>query len=517
MALIGNISISMTTQTAKFQKGLRQATIQLKEFEHSAHVAGLAIGAAFVGASYLAYHALIKLVTAGSDIVESQNKLKEVFGDSAKEIILASEQMQGAFGVSKKEFQDAAGTLGAIFEGVGYTAKDAATLAVSFSKLAVDAASFYNIPVADALQKIEAGLVGQVRPLRELGVLLDDDSVKQYAYTTGLAKLGAELTQAQKVYVRTILITQGLSKAQGDVARTADEVANASRGVMGRIEALAETIGTQLQPIAKAVLSDISTLLTVIDAYWKNVGTSAANAAVVTAGAAEIQARSIGPIQQALGSVADSVQYIGQVWTLAQANTTASIAGIIAALAPYEDKLRQLAKLAQFAFNPIGAAKGAAMSFMGHGMKGQEKGELADLSKDMFKAADEQFKKAQEQFNKPLPSEGINKAFEDARKKAEALRAELGKGKIDPNAIKPDFGKVLTKPGEIKFAKSESFGSQGAVNTILRSQFGGNKGKPAEKAAVETARNTADALKLLAKIAGQKAEAGDMTVWQDFG
>ena len=124
----------MTTNTAPFAKGLKSAQVSLAAFETSVVKSGHVIRNLFAGALFAgAVVGMQKLVMAGSDIVESQNKLKEIFGTNATLIIDASVKMQKAFGVSKKEFQDSAGVFGAIFEGVGYVEKDAAQLAVHFS------------------------------------------------------------------------------------------------------------------------------------------------------------------------------------------------------------------------------------------------------------------------------------------------------------------------------------------------------------------------------------------------
>lgn len=190
-------------------------------------------------------------VKAASDLNESINKNAVAFGRFAKIVTDDAAQMAKDFGVPQKQFIDAASSIGLIGKSSGLSQEDAAKLGSQFAKLAADTASFYNIPVSEALEKIEAGLVGEIRPLRELGVLLSEDALKSEAFNEGIAQGASELSDAQKVQARAVLIQRGLKDANGDLARTYDALANRLREVWGRAQNVAAEFGQHLLPVAK--------------------------------------------------------------------------------------------------------------------------------------------------------------------------------------------------------------------------------------------------------------------------
>jgi len=225
-------------------------------------------GVALAGIAAVGY-GLKKAADAGSDLNETVNKAKEVFGASFDVVNAGAEKMAKTFGVPKKEFIDGAASIGLIAKAAGQSEKQAAKMGSQFSELAGDVASFYNIPVAEALQKIEAGLVGQVRPLRELGVLLSEDAIKQEALNLGIKKGKGELDESQKVMARASLIARGLSTAQGDLARTAGGAANRTREFWGRLQNTLAEVGTTLQPVFETILGAASQALGAIGGFFQ--------------------------------------------------------------------------------------------------------------------------------------------------------------------------------------------------------------------------------------------------------
>jgi hypothetical protein len=222
------------------------AQIQQAQAAKGAGVSGFVGGFAAAAAlefGRAAAGAFVEGVKGAMNLNESIQKTQVVFGGASKSVFAFSEAMQSAFGSSRQEILDASSSFGLIAKGAGLSKAAAAGMSVSLAKLADDASSFYNVPLDVALQKIQAGLVGQSRPLREFGVLLDEASVKAEAVRMGLALVGRELTSSQKVTARASLIEKGLADAQGDHLRTQGQLANQCREFTGRLENLGMTIG----------------------------------------------------------------------------------------------------------------------------------------------------------------------------------------------------------------------------------------------------------------------------------
>jgi hypothetical protein len=197
---------------------------------------------------------VVRAVKAASDLNEQVSKSDVVFGGAAAGVTAEAEKMAAAFGVPKKEFLDAASSIGLIGKASGLTQGAAATLGTEFAKLGIDASSFYNVPLSDALMAIRSGLVGEAEPMRRFGVLLSAEAVQAEAASMGLLKLGGTLTEGMKVQARASLITKGMADAQGDMARTADGAANKMRSIWGRMENTFANLGGMISPLTTGVL-----------------------------------------------------------------------------------------------------------------------------------------------------------------------------------------------------------------------------------------------------------------------
>lgn len=471
MALIGQIAIAMSVQTKQLKAGLSKGQAMIHSFEASVVSSGGALKALFAGAAaYGAARGLGKLISAGSDLNETISKTQAVFGDSAQSVIGAAQQMADAFGTSKNEFLAGASVLGGIFKGAGFGTKEAAAMAVQFSKLAVDVSSFANIGVQEALDKLRAGLTGESEPLKSLGILMNEDRVKAQAYAMGLAKVGTQLTEQQKVQARAALIMGSLADAQGDAARTANGVANASRGISGAMENLAATIGTALQPVAQAVLGDMGVAIQALSLAWNESGLAAMGAGLITVDSADGQSKSIGYVQMAVMKIADGWTYVKLAFL-----SVGSI--IIKGLTFIIDLVGFFARGLDLVLKSLGQAESGAGKFFTDLAKGME-----GTSEQMWTSFEGGLKA---HFEGPAASKAVAGLFEKARAQIASNRKALA---AEPRQNIPLAMGAPAKAHELKFATAMSAGSQDAVNTILRSRYGAQAGnnKPAE----QTAQNT---------------------------
>jgi hypothetical protein len=185
-------------------------------------------------------------VQAAGNLSETLSKVGVTFGNSANQVISFADDMADSFGLVKQEVLDAASAFGLILQGSGMTAEASAGLSIQLAKLAADAASFYNVPVAEALDKIRAGLVGESEPLRAFGVLLSEAAVQAKAADMGFTQVGGKFTEAAKSASRAQLIMEGLGKASGDLDRTSDSLSNRQKKLAGDFKNLQAEIGSAL-------------------------------------------------------------------------------------------------------------------------------------------------------------------------------------------------------------------------------------------------------------------------------
>ncbi len=202
---------------------------------------------AFIGAA--GFVSVVKSsVGAASDLNEAVSKTNVVFGKSAKEVEDWSKTLATSFGLAGGQALEIASSFGALFAPMGLIGEEAARQSEKLTQLGADLASFYNTDVTDALAAVQSGLVGQSRPLRRYGILLDAARVQQEALRETGKKHAADLTNQEKVLARINIIYHDSAQAQGDFARTSGGLANQQRILRANITNLQEQLGTALLP-----------------------------------------------------------------------------------------------------------------------------------------------------------------------------------------------------------------------------------------------------------------------------
>ena len=275
---IGKAIVSLELETTKYQAELKAAQAQTTAGTNS-----MATGvsnfskfaqAAFLGVGVAAVAGIAVSIKAASDLNEMINKTEEVFEDSADTILQWSKTTAESMGISETAALASAGSFGQLFQAAGIAVDKSAEMSQQFVQLAADLASFNNIDPGEALKKLESGLAGMARPLRSVGVFLSEARVAAEAYSSGIAKQGETLTDAQKVQARYNIILQDTTKAQGDFARTLGEsIPNQMRVLKAELEDTAAKLGTAFLPIvleaAKALLEMVKALEPLLDLIGK--------------------------------------------------------------------------------------------------------------------------------------------------------------------------------------------------------------------------------------------------------
>lgn len=195
-----------------------------------------------------AVRGIASMVDKARDLYETINKSQVVFGKDAKAIQAWGKTASTSIGLSENAAISAAATFGNLFVSLGQAPEKVAPMSKALVQLGADLASFNNISIDEALQKLQSGIVGQARPLRELGVAIDETAVDVEAARLGFQKLNGVFTQGQKVQARYSLIFKQTGTAQGDFARTADGLANTQRTLSAQWDDIQAQIGDALLP-----------------------------------------------------------------------------------------------------------------------------------------------------------------------------------------------------------------------------------------------------------------------------
>ena len=267
---VDELQVLITANTNELRKEINKANQNISNLQKSATKSTTGVTNAFkklkTGIVSLGIGKIIKdSITSGMDAIESDSLFNTVLGDNADAVKSWSNEVSNALGLNAVNMQKNIGVIYNMTSSMGVAEDNALKMSKGVSVLAEDMASFYNLDSAEAFNKLRAGLTGETEPLKALGILVDENTVKQVAYSEGIAQNGAELTQQQKVLARYVAILKQTGNAQGDLARTLDSPSNMLRSLKQQVTNLGITFSNFLMPIIKAVLPYIS-------AFTKAVG-----------------------------------------------------------------------------------------------------------------------------------------------------------------------------------------------------------------------------------------------------
>ncbi len=188
-------------------------------------------------------------VTAASDLEESANAVRVVFGDAADSVLAFTGDTTDAVFEAESKLNELATITGSQLQNLGFSADDAADATLTLIERAADMASVFNVDVADALGAINSGLAGQSEPLRNYGVDIRKTRLKSEALADGLIEINDELDPMSTAISTINVLLEDTAKVQGDAADTADSHANKQRALREQLEKQKVKIGEQLLPV----------------------------------------------------------------------------------------------------------------------------------------------------------------------------------------------------------------------------------------------------------------------------
>jgi len=209
--------------------------------------AGVVIGGATAAATF----GLLKL---GSDANEAFSAFGATFGSATSTAEESLRELQDITGQATTEMQVAFTQFGSFAKGAGVADDQLVAFSSDLVGAAGDIASFNNADLPSVLAAIQSGLSGEAEPLRRFRIFMSDAALSAQAAKMGFGSVFGELSEGEKVIVRQAFIMANLGDQAGDLARTADQPANAFRYLTGRAREAASMLGGSLLPAVAELL-----------------------------------------------------------------------------------------------------------------------------------------------------------------------------------------------------------------------------------------------------------------------
>lgn len=196
-----------------------------------------------------------------SDLAEVQNVVDVTFGSATEAINSWSKECLAAYGMNEVSAKRYAGTIGAMLKSSGLAGDAIVGMSKDMVGLAGDMASFYNLDLETAFEKIRSGISGETEPLKQLGINMSVANLEAYALSQGITTAYNEMSQAEQVMLRYNYLMSTTADAQGDFARTQDSYANQTRLLSESWLEFTGVMAEQLLPVLTTIVSWLNNIV----------------------------------------------------------------------------------------------------------------------------------------------------------------------------------------------------------------------------------------------------------------
>lgn len=261
---VGQIDLGLDVNSKSFNKQISGVASGAQKSVMSAFKPlGKMIGLALGGAAVVSFtKSCLKL---GSDLSEVQNVVDTTFKTMNESVNDFAKNAMEEFGLSETVAKRYVGVLGTMSKSMGFSEKSAYDMATAVTGLAGDVASFYNLSSDEAYTKLKSIWTGETESLKDLGVMLTQTNLDQYALNNGFGKTTAKMTEQEKVMLRYQYTMSALGAAQGDFAKTSNSWANQTRVLSLRFDSLKATLGQGFINLFTPIIKLINNMMASLD------------------------------------------------------------------------------------------------------------------------------------------------------------------------------------------------------------------------------------------------------------
>lgn len=237
------------------------------------HLTGAAVTVRILGGTIRGIIGIFaNLYDTAASYEEAMNLYRTALGDFAQEADVWAKRISTALYLDPKDVMQYTGALYSLVQGLGASDEAAYKMSTNLTQLAYDMSSYLNIDVQSAYDKLQSAITGQSRAVASAGIALQQASLQELAYTMGIDKKVATMTQAEKTYLRYIQIMNSTKNMQGDLAKTILTPENALRTIRAQFTLFARALGQVVIPIVLKAIPYIMALTRMLTALANKLG-----------------------------------------------------------------------------------------------------------------------------------------------------------------------------------------------------------------------------------------------------
>lgn len=313
MAADGSVIIDTRMDTSGVQNGVSAIRQSFNGLGSVVKKIGILIGGAFAIGKLAQFGK--ECLELGSDLSEVQNVVDVTFTTMSEKVNEFAKNAITSAGLSETMAKQYTGTFGAMAKAFGFSEEQAYNMSTQLTQLTGDVASFYNLDQEEAFIKLKSVFTGETEILKDLGVVMTQSALDQYALANRYGKTTSAMTEQEKVALRLAFVQKQLSAASGDFIRTSDSWANQVRVMQLQLQSLKATVGQGLinlfTPVLKVInilLGKLATLANAFKSFTELITGKKSSGQTGTSGAGLVGTDAIADTADQYGNAADNAE-----------------------------------------------------------------------------------------------------------------------------------------------------------------------------------------------------------------
>lgn len=268
---VGSVSLDLLLNSKEFESKLNNAVNRATKNVNTKMNKGLGNTGALLGkigklaVAAFSVRAIANFskecVELGSNLAEVQNVVDSTFTTMSDKVNEYAKTSIERLGMSETTYKKMVGTLGAMSKSFNFSEAEALKMSDTITALTADVASFYNLSHEEAYTKMKSIYTGETESLKELGVVMTQAALDEFALANGFGKTTKAMTEQEKVALRYQFVMKSLETASGDFQRTSNGWANQTRILSENFNKLKASIGQGLINALLPVVRVLNTLM----------------------------------------------------------------------------------------------------------------------------------------------------------------------------------------------------------------------------------------------------------------
>lgn len=186
--------------------------------------------------------------------------------------ILSTNKTGKSLGMDPSLLLNTQATFAQISSSMGTTSEQAVNLSDALTMLGADLASLRNEDFSKVYDNLTSGLTGMSRAVDKYGINIRVANLQQEAANLGIQTSVSNMSQADKVLLRTIVMLESSKGAWTDLSRTLELPANQLRVLKNNLAMISRLLGNIFLPIVAKVLPYINGLAIAFQRLLMGIG-----------------------------------------------------------------------------------------------------------------------------------------------------------------------------------------------------------------------------------------------------